>query len=333
MRFKIVHICIFLMSFSTHLIAQSWPNVDYSYVRVGNYNLQSNLHGQHQAIKNGELDSTVLHFAPKLPEASVQSLLEIVNQKDQLLFDGLSKCFIPHHCFVFYNKSHQPVASISICFMCEQIDAYPKIDRKPVRRAKKSQISDAEKDLKALKTILLQAEDAEYHEIAFFDSPGGYKAYNAGMNPHPVIKGAFMDDFRGYNLSEFKDNNDFDVIDRIVENEEITAGGESYYFAELSFDDQEDQLSFQGSSGFNDTQLSGFTLTDSTLELGLPVRIGMTIEEVNRILIETSDLDVFSGMFYGQTKYPVIHIQDQDQSYFELKFYFENSVLTKIVSL
>ncbi len=316
--------------------SQSWPGVEYSYVRVGNYNLQSDLVGvsDAQPIKNGELDSTVLHFAPLLSDSLVESLLSIVNKKDQLLLEGLSKCYIPHHCFVFYDDNHKPVASIALCFMCQRIDLYPKIDYESPSNISKKQVELAEDDLMSLISVMEQAEDAYYHEIALYKDLEKYKSYDKAMRDVPgIIPGGFVDDFSGYNLIEFKDHNDLNVVDRLLENEEISAGGASYFFADLSFEDQMDEIHFYSEYSFDEAEPKEFILMDSTLELGLPVKIGMTIEEVNRILIEKSGLDVFSGLFYTQSKHPYLYIVDQDQSYFEMKFYFENSVLTKIERL
>ena len=45
--------------------------------------------------------------------------------------DGESKCFIPHHGFVFYDDNDQPVGQVSLCFLCAGLRARPRLPAQP----------------------------------------------------------------------------------------------------------------------------------------------------------------------------------------------------------
>ena len=73
-----------------------------------------------------------------------------------ILTNGISSCYIPHHAIVYYDDKDKPVASLSICFMCEAIRFYyPARKDKPVKYSKKTE-EMALVQLEKIKKIFLE---------------------------------------------------------------------------------------------------------------------------------------------------------------------------------
>jgi hypothetical protein len=104
-----------------------WPYREFEYVKAYLYNLDNRLLANHALVKNNRLDETVVGEGILLTQKQVDIIIETTNQDIDGLIQGLSKSYIPHHGFVFYNKDHQPEAYITLCFDCEAIRVYPKI--------------------------------------------------------------------------------------------------------------------------------------------------------------------------------------------------------------
>lgn len=128
-----------------------WPYKDYKYVRAYLYNLDNKLYGKHAIVKGNKLDPTVVGDGAKLSQKQVQTLVTLTNKDIQGLIEGLSKSYIPHHGFVFYDKENQPVAYITLCFDCESLRVWPELRESFVKERNK-ELSD--KEIKSLLYIL-----------------------------------------------------------------------------------------------------------------------------------------------------------------------------------
>ncbi len=111
---------------------ETWPGVEFSYVKAYMYNLDNKLLGNHAMIKNGKLDGTVVGEGILLTPQQVETVVTLTNHDIGGLLAGLSKSFIPHHGLVFYNRLDQPVAYISLCFDGEGIRVSPEKKGKPI---------------------------------------------------------------------------------------------------------------------------------------------------------------------------------------------------------
>lgn len=312
-----------------------WPGVEYSYARVGNYNLNSDLHGYHAPIKKGQLDSTVMHFAPIIEGKGLDSIIQIVTRKDQILLDGLSKCYIPHHAIIFYDSLHKPVAYISFCFMCQGIRTFPFIEERDEIEYDESLVEKAEFELNVIKQIISEWDYRDYYELCFSDtsSPGDmskFELYGQQHSKSQEFKADLKDTLASYNYQEFIENNNIDVIDNMVSNTEISAGGQRFHFLDYA-DSLGNEIHFMSNEHIKNAGSCTYVLTDSTtLNVGIPIKVGMTIEEVNDIVIRFSGQDIFSGLLFFQSLNPIIYLRDTHQSYFEIKLEFEKSVLKRI---
>lgn len=75
--------------------------------------------------EDGTLCSTVARPGVKLSDDQAKKLVALLQQKSS--FGGGSKCFLPHHGFVFYDEAGVPIADLSVCFMCEMGTSTPSI--------------------------------------------------------------------------------------------------------------------------------------------------------------------------------------------------------------
>lgn len=159
-----------------------WPYRDYAYVKAYLYNLDNRLHGNHAIVKPEasaaqkegayKLDETVVGEGVLLNKRQVETIIALTNKDIDGLIEGLSKSYIPHHGFVFYDKSHTPAAYITLCFDCEAVRVYPE---KPFQRSTR-ELSDVEIEellgfLNQYKRIIIEMG------LPVFDSPFQYREY------------------------------------------------------------------------------------------------------------------------------------------------------------
>lgn len=139
------------------LKSKGWPFCQFDYVKAYLYNLQGKLHRHHAIIKDHQLDPTVVGRGVILNKRQVNQVVSLTNQNIKVLLLGLSKSYIPHHAFVFYNRSHKPVAYITLCFDCEAMRTSPKITN-PKRQSDFSDtmVKDALDILAAYQKIVLE---------------------------------------------------------------------------------------------------------------------------------------------------------------------------------
>jgi hypothetical protein len=80
--------------------------------------------------KDGTLCKSVEKPGVVLNAAQQKRLLALLGTR-KTFGDGETKCFIPHHGFVFYDKEDKPVAQVSICFLCAGLRASPRLPAQP----------------------------------------------------------------------------------------------------------------------------------------------------------------------------------------------------------
>ncbi|MCP5047927.1 MAG: hypothetical protein GY940_12195 [bacterium] len=149
-----------------------WPHREFAYVKAYLYNLENTLYGKHAIIKENKLDPTVVGDGVLLEPKQVETVVTVTNKDIAGLIQGLSKSYIPHHGFVFYDKNYRPVASITLCFDCEAIRVYPE----PAVKLPAKELT--EKDIKKLLGFLEQYKQVINElKLPVFDSPFGYTEY------------------------------------------------------------------------------------------------------------------------------------------------------------
>lgn len=147
-------------------IAPVWPGVEYSYVKLYLYNLDNQLYGKYQPVKNGKLDETIIEPGLEVPTQFVTELLTILNGDTRVLNEGLSKCYEPHHAFVFYDDKGKIVASSDVCFLCQGVRFYPAKKYFKEVKYSASGTKAAEKQLDQIKAIVQKTEIPVYEKSA-----------------------------------------------------------------------------------------------------------------------------------------------------------------------
>lgn len=174
MKKLLIVICLYILpAFLVNAQTTEWPYKEYAYAKAYMYNLDSKLHNRYQIIKNGEIDNTVTSKGVLLSKELSDKIIKISNNDVNGLLTGFSKCFIPHHAVVFYDKENKPIASFMPCFYCEAIRLKPV--KKTPELVKELTESEIEKQLSILK---------EYEQIItelgfpVLESPTAYKNYS-----------------------------------------------------------------------------------------------------------------------------------------------------------
>lgn len=137
--------------FSQKKVAPPWPGVPYTKVKAVVYNLDNQLINEYQIVKNNTLNFTAVLPGKDLNAEEQKKLTALLNGDTRLLNEGLSKCYEPHHAFVFYNDKDSIVAATDICFLCEGIRFYP---AKNYTRPLKADAKISKSQLKATTAIL-----------------------------------------------------------------------------------------------------------------------------------------------------------------------------------
>lgn len=120
-------IVLLTLTISSALAApKKWPDVPYTHVVGYCYDFSQDARGASISFPDGSLHKGVIKATTvRLSDAQTKSLLEILND-DVEHERGEVACYDPHHAFVFYDSNWRIVASIDICFLCEDHAARPK---------------------------------------------------------------------------------------------------------------------------------------------------------------------------------------------------------------
>lgn len=120
-------IVLLVITISSALAApKKWPDVPYTHVVGYCYDFTQDTRGFSISFPDGSLHKGIIKATTiRLSDAQTKSLLKILN--DVVDHErGEVECYDPHHAFVFYDSNWKIVASIDICFLCENHSAVPK---------------------------------------------------------------------------------------------------------------------------------------------------------------------------------------------------------------
>jgi len=110
------------------IAAASWPGRSYVEVRGYAYNSASGPAAKNNQspdiIRKGKLSSTVINKdGALLSSAQVERLIQAITGAHAK--HSSSRCFKPHHAFVFYDAAGKPVAWVEVCFECQNLEMSP----------------------------------------------------------------------------------------------------------------------------------------------------------------------------------------------------------------
>jgi hypothetical protein len=293
--FILLSICLpvsFLFAGGSH-----WPGVKYSYAMVYLYNVDGNLHGFHQILKEGKLDKSVQGEGKKLSGDQASKLEKIFASGPAIdeLVNGLSGCYIPRHAIVYYNEKDEPVASMSVCFECEGIRFYsPSYPRNHYASSEKL-IKEAETKLTEIKAIIESLGFKTDYKMSL-DPP----AENNGSMT--ITDGAFLDSLLPAKVS-FGNRTDYFTDEenlKTIYDEKYTYGGEKFIFVEVY--KGKSKLFFSGPD--ENASLENARVVDNDVKLLKKIKIGMTTEELMGLFI----------LYDGISNPSEITVQNQDQT-------------------
>lgn len=268
-----------------------WPGVKYDYAMVYVYNLDGNLRGNHQILKDGKLSPTVEGEGKKLSMDQASHLEKIFASGaaiDELLV-GLSGCYIPRHAIVYYNEKNEAVASMSICFECGGIRFYsPSYPRNHYSSSPKL-VKKAEEKLNEIKVLIeslgLKTEFKKTDEKTATPDSLIVNQGTMFFTNNAIIDSLFppritLENFRQYMID------DIDI--RIFTDEKYTHGGQKFVFSEI----------YKGKSALlisgpkDNTSLESAAVLANDVTLLRNVKIGMSTEEVQGLFL------VYDGIAY-----------------------------------
>ena len=105
---------------------KAWPNVPFKHVVAYCYDFSQDTRGSDITFPDGSLHKGVIRATTvRLTEPQVQQVVGLLTKVSEEE-DGEADCYEPHHAFVFYDADWKVVASIDVCFLCEDYIARPK---------------------------------------------------------------------------------------------------------------------------------------------------------------------------------------------------------------
>lgn len=282
-----------LLNFNLSMAGGStWPGIKYSYAKVYLYNVDGNLRGNHQILKEGKLDKTVQGEGKKLSNEQASKLEKIFASGPAIdeLVNGLSGCYIPRHAIVYYNEKDEPVASMSICFECEGIRFYsPSYPRNSYASTEKL-VKKAQEKLKEIKAIV--------------ESLGIKTDFKMGEKE--VVKDTLL--IQNMGIMNITDNRAIDsifpnkisyenyhkecILDtgkvRIEKDEKYTYGGEKFTF--ITAIKGNSSLYFSGPE--DNSSLESANIAGNDIQFSKKLRIGMSLDDIMQFFL------VYDGIAY-----------------------------------
>jgi hypothetical protein len=156
-----------------------FPNVPYAYAKMHYFNIELEAPHMNQPsiYRDGIYAETKVGNGQIVSEEMHNEILNIFKHGADELVYGLSKCYLPHHGIIYYNDRHEPVASLSICFACDQIkiwskepikfeDDYTKFDYPKAEK----QMADLEKTFRKAGYLIYKRGDEWKQYAAHFDT-------------------------------------------------------------------------------------------------------------------------------------------------------------------
>lgn len=104
---------------------KQWPAVNFKYVVGYCYDYSQDARGASITFPDGSLHKGVIRATTvRLNDVKVAKLRTLLST-DSKTEGGEMECYEPHHAFVFYDENWKVVASIDICFLCEDYNVHP----------------------------------------------------------------------------------------------------------------------------------------------------------------------------------------------------------------
>jgi len=294
----------------------TWPGIKYSYAKVYLYNVDGNLRGSHQILKEGKLDKTVQGEGKKLSLEQTSKLEKIFASGAAIdeLVNGLSGCYIPRHAIVYYNEKDEPVASMSICFECEGIRFYSPSYPRNHYSSNEKLVKKAQEKLKEIKAIVESLGiKTEFKMEETTTSKDTIVITNRGtmnITDNRAIDSIFPNKitYQNYFKECILDN---DTV-TIHKDEKYTYGGEKFTFITV----MKGNSSFYFSGPEENASLETASIAWTDVQFSKKLKIGMSLDEIMSFIL------VYDGISNPEE----LTIQNTDGTKKITFFLFENKL-------
>jgi len=315
MKYLVVIISMLLCQYSFG--KGSFPGVDYSYVKVYLFNVESleKERPDSYIYRDGAYAKTKVGEGVLVSESKVNALNKIMSGDINTLLIGLSKCFIPRHGFVYYNEKDEPVASVSVCFECEAVRVWSQKGLRNKPNYDKISVAKAEKQIIHIKDNIIEGLLPVFKELGKYSEfvKSEETVVNQGemtLTREDTLKSfvskLYADSIKKWNKSGVEFNIDHDV--------EISAGGDEYKFKTFELGTVTKFLFYDNSKN---PLLAEAVIVSSEVLLPNGLHVGASLDEV------MNTFGVYDGIAYPE----IINLETKG---LKISYHFENNTLIKI---
>ncbi len=107
--------------------AKSWPFVPWSYAKAYTYNFAPEVANILQVVNPDGTWNSRLRSEQLITDAQAEAAARLVAQSIGTF--ETTKCTVPRHAIVLFDRDDKPVAAASVCFDCEGILVWPDYER------------------------------------------------------------------------------------------------------------------------------------------------------------------------------------------------------------
>lgn len=296
-----------------------WPNIDYDYAKLYMMNIpfeEPDERPEYYIYEDGIYAKSKIGKGIDLPQDFLDEFHSImVRGMDELIY-GLSKCFVPRHGIIYYDKLGNPVASVSICFECDRIEFWSanEIEQHTVDPSRFN-IDRAEKQMESMKALMTK------YELPYYRNPRDYETFkdssqalkNNGemffdLDENDTLFNELFD--KGQNwLWVHKDHrSDFEETVEM----KITGGGDKIMYNQFSDKKGTRFIYLDGNR-----QMTEATIISNHVTLPNGVKIGMSTDEV------INTFPVYDGIAWPA-------MIEQEFPKYTVKYFFVKQTLVKI---
>ncbi|MBD3638762.1 MAG: hypothetical protein HUJ25_15520 [Crocinitomicaceae bacterium] len=298
-----------------------WPNVEYEYAKL--YLLNIPFEGaeklDYMVYEDGVYAKSKLGNGFDLSQDFLNKLHGTMARGVDELLHGLSKCFIPRHGIIYFDKEGNPVASLTACFECEKIELWS--SKEILQHTVDPNNFDLDKADRQIKTILTAMDE---QGVPHFDRPESYEAYvdsskrykNAGVMNIDMSKNdtLFNKHFNKGQIwlwvnSKFRGKNEFTESLEV----KITGGGDKIMYNQLSDGKGSRFIYFSDDNPY----MHEGTVVSNKVILPNGVRVGMSLDDI------IGTFPVYDGIAWPE----VINVK---YGKYEIAYHFEKQTLIRI---
>jgi hypothetical protein len=274
---------IVLFGLNSYAGGYRFPNQSFSYAQLHLFNTQyENGRPDLHIYKDGIYAPSKVGNGVLLDKKFISKMNSIFNHGIDEIWMGLSKCTIPRHGIIFYNNDNEPIASISICFECMQVNFWSSRDLNHHPDYDNMDLDKAERQIKDLKKLIkttglkVFVNNKEYS--TYVDTDKTFK--NEGILE---IKDINLDSLFGRKIvmSEVKNWIRSSVGLKRDTIEKITQSN-SYFFYEYKSSNKNDFTKFLVSGIEEDSYLIQTEIFSPYIILPNSIQIGMSTNDVLR---------------------------------------------------